>query len=281
MRHMFWIVCVLCFSMSSFIACGSGPDQETTQEKTTNNDGGTSDNEVKEQANADTAGGNDASTNKDASGGEVIVDENKEMTHGEKPMPEPTKEPVIDGGVETIPEKTETVPEKTETVPEKTNEPITDRVPEQPSEKVAENVPDVPPVPPIDKTGMFNWLKAGHYKGWKKESSIHAATPVHSANARVFINNTLDSSLAGGSSNHPLNSVSVKELYSASNVLRGWAVMVKTQPSAGVANWYWYEVLSTTSGANPVAAGQGQAASICTGCHTAGKDGFLTKYPLQ
>jgi hypothetical protein len=62
--------------------------------------------------------------------------------------------------------------------------------------------------------------------------------------------------------------------------LQGWAVMVKTsEDSANGKGWFWYEVTSTTSGADPVAIGNG--VQLCQGCHFIGKDFVLTTYPLQ
>jgi hypothetical protein len=56
--------------------------------------------------------------------------------------------------------------------------------------------------------------------------------------------------------------------------------MVKTQEeSAGGKGWFWYEVVSTRSGSNPVAGGNG--VQLCQGCHFIGKDFVLTNFPLQ
>ena len=43
--------------------------------------------------------------------------------------------------------------------------------------------------------------------------------------------------------------------------------------------WFWYELTSTKSGADPVAIGNG--VQLCQGCHFIGKDFVLTTYPLQ
>ena len=101
-----------------------------------------------------------------------------------------------------------------------------------------------------------------------------------SANARVYINGIMEASFKAGNKNHPKGSALVKELFSASNALRGWAVMVKTDANSNQGKgWYWYEVLSTTSGASPVADGNG--VGLCTGCHSSGNDYIRTSYPLQ
>ena len=90
----------------------------------------------------------------------------------------------------------------------------------------------------------------------------------------------INASLAAGNWSHPLGSSIVKEMYNADGDLQGWAVMVKTQDdSAGGKGWFWYEVTSTTSGSNPVAAGNG--VQLCQGCHFIGNDYVLTDFPLQ
>jgi hypothetical protein len=73
----------------------------------------------------------------------------------------------------------------------------------------------------------------------------------------------------------------VKELYGSGSEVTGWAVAVKTaEESQGGAGWYWYEVFSTTSGSNPVAAAQGP--NFCSSCHgNGGVDYVLTPFPLQ
>jgi hypothetical protein len=97
--------------------------------------------------------------------------------------------------------------------------------------------------------------------------------------ARVFINDLLEQSLASGATDHPVGAASVKEIYRADGEeLRGWAVMVKVDADFGPA-WYWYENYSTRSTDSPVADSVG--AGICTGCHSQGRDFFLTPFPLQ
>lgn len=192
------------------------------------------------------------------------------------PTPEPAPEPppVPDAAPEPAPEP----PPVPDTAPEPTPEKMAEPMPE----KMADVAPDgggSNDTVPTDSS-LFAWLVAGKYKSFKAESQIHASVAVHSANARVFINSIADQAMAAGGANHPTGSALVKELYTANNTLRGWAVMVKTNGSASSGqNWFWYEILSTTSGASPVANSNG--ASICTGCHTSGKDYVLTKYPLQ
>ena len=43
--------------------------------------------------------------------------------------------------------------------------------------------------------------------------------------------------------------------------------------------WFWYEVTSTTNGSKPVATGNG--VPLCLGCHAAGNDFVLSKFPLR
>ena len=56
--------------------------------------------------------------------------------------------------------------------------------------------------------------------------------------------------------------------------------MVKTSDdSDNGKGWFWYEITSTRSGSDPVAAGNG--VQLCQGCHFIGRDFVLTTYPLQ
>lgn len=130
---------------------------------------------------------------------------------------------------------------------------------------------------PTEADALFTWLQEGGYEGWPAESAVHASTGPH-GRVRTFIGPSLEASLLAESAEHPVGSASVKELHDGDGLL-GWAVMVKTQAGPAADSWYWYEVFSTTSGANPVADGQG--VSLCTGCHASGADYVRTPYPLQ
>ena len=144
--------------------------------------------------------------------------------------------------------------------------------------------PDVDSAVPTDLEDLFSYLQDGSYKSFAaQESSQHPTRGPHtnvSWPVRVFMDPLINASLAAGNTSHPAGSSIVKEMYDGDGDLQGWAVMVKTQDdSAGGKGWFWYEVTSTRSGSNPVAAGNG--VQLCQGCHFIGRDFVLTDYPLQ
>lgn len=135
-------------------------------------------------------------------------------------------------------------------------------------------------VVPTPSMELFPWLQAGNYMGFKAESAIHASTGPHGMNVRTFLNPTLFDALTAGSTNFPIGSAAVKELWGNGSKLLGWAVTVKVQAdSANGAGFYWYENYSTTDPSSPVADGTG--VGLCTGCHSNGKDFFMSPFPLQ
>jgi len=144
--------------------------------------------------------------------------------------------------------------------------------------------PKVDSAVPTDLGDLFQYLQKGSYKSFAaQESDKHPSAGPHTKvglPVRVFMDPLIDASLAAGNTSHPLGSSIVKEMYDGEGDLQGWAVMVKTsEDSAGGKGWFWYEVTSTKSGSDPVAAGNG--VQLCQGCHFIGKDFVLTGYPLQ
>jgi hypothetical protein len=131
---------------------------------------------------------------------------------------------------------------------------------------------------PSNAAELTPFLEGNEYSGFTAESAVHASTgsSPHGM-VRVYINDTLEQSLADGNTSHPVGSSAIKELYDADGVTRlGWAVSVKTAEDSGDGmGWYWYRNLSddVTADAN------GDAA--CTGCHQPGVDYFTSVYPLQ
>lgn len=134
---------------------------------------------------------------------------------------------------------------------------------------------------PATQEALFAYLQSGAYKSFPQESKIHPSTGPHGGNVRTYLNAPLFASFQAGNSSHPKGSAVVKELYGSGSEVTGWAVAVKTaEESQGGAGWYWYEVFSTTSGSNPVAAAQGP--NFCSNCHgNGGVDYVLTPFPLQ
>ena len=144
--------------------------------------------------------------------------------------------------------------------------------------------PKVDSAVPTDLGDLFRYLQEGSYKSFAaQESDKHPSAGPHTKvgwPVRVFMDPLINASLAAGNTSHPLGSSIVKEMYDGDGDLQGWAVMVKTsEDSAGGKGWFWYEVTSTKSGSDPVAAGNG--VQLCQGCHFIGKDFVLTGYPLR
>ena len=137
---------------------------------------------------------------------------------------------------------------------------------------------------PTDPDKLFAYLKAGKYREFEaQESANHPSTGPHSKfgrPVRVYLDPVLARSLADGNKQHPVGAAAVKEMFTESGKLEGWAVSVKTAAdSASGQGWFWYENTSTTSNENPVAAGNG--VPLCYGCHTPGRDYILTDFPLK
>ena len=144
--------------------------------------------------------------------------------------------------------------------------------------------PDVDSAVPTDLEDLFRYLRDGSYKSFAaQESGQHPTRGPHTNvgwPVRVFLDPVINASLAAGNASHPVGSSIVKEMYDGDGDLQGWAVMVKTQEdSDGGKGWFWYEVTSTRSGSDPVAAGNG--VQLCQGCHFIGRDFVLTNFPLQ
>jgi len=150
--------------------------------------------------------------------------------------------------------------------------------------KPTAETPDIDSAVPTGQDELFTYLKSGAYTEFAaQESSPHPTRGPHTNlgwPVRVFLDPIIDASLEAGNKSHPVGSSIVKEMYDGDDELQGWAVMVKTSDdSANGKGWFWYEVTSTTSGADPVAIGNG--VQLCQGCHFIGKDFVLSNYPLE
>lgn len=133
---------------------------------------------------------------------------------------------------------------------------------------------------PTNGAELFPWLQAGKYMGFAAESAQHASTGPHGGKVRTFLNPILFDALTNNSTNFPVDSAAVKELWGNGSKLLGWAVFVKTQADSASGNgFYWYEIYDTVDPANPVADGNGVA--LCSGCHSNGNDYYLSPFPLQ
>jgi hypothetical protein len=133
---------------------------------------------------------------------------------------------------------------------------------------------------PTNGAELFPWLQAGNYKNFAAETAQHASTGPHGGNVRTFLNPILFDALTNNSTNFPVESAAVKELWGNGAKLLGWAVFVKTQAdSAGGNGFYWYEIYDTVDPSGPVADGNG--VGLCSGCHSNGTDYYLSPFPLQ
>lgn len=134
--------------------------------------------------------------------------------------------------------------------------------------------------PPAEAAGLYAFLKSGGYKGWARESAPHPSRGPHPTRVVAYFNPALAASMQSAAGEHPKGAVAVKELFDADGRLAGWAAAIKTaERSAAGKGWYWYEVLSVSEGARPVAAAQG--VPLCFGCHAPGRDFVLSEYPLR
>lgn len=129
---------------------------------------------------------------------------------------------------------------------------------------------------PTDADALFAYLSAGDYRDFAAEADIHPSSGPHGA-VRTYFNELLVTSLEAGAATHPTGAASIKELYDG-GTLTGWAVAVKTDAdSAGGDGWYWYEVLDTAPGTEPIADGNG--VGLCAGCHEDGADFIFSPGP--
>jgi hypothetical protein len=117
---------------------------------------------------------------------------------------------------------------------------------------------------PSEGDALFSYLRAGEYRSFARESRVHRSAGPHGF-VRTHVNPRLEASLTAGNQLHPVGAAAVKELYDRSQELTGWAVMVKVGAGDAAADWYWYEVLSTTDGSAPVASGRDEP--LCSDCH--------------
>ena len=133
------------------------------------------------------------------------------------------------------------------------------------------------PIPEEGGQVLLDWLEGRGYAMWQAESTLHDSNGPHFGNVRTYVNDVLLESLEAGADSHPVGAASVKELYGdGTDSVGGWSTMLKLEEdSAGGDGWYWFERFGDSTFAD--AAG----ASVCTGCHSSGRDYFRTPFPLQ
>lgn len=104
------------------------------------------------------------------------------------------------------------------------------------------DVTDDPQLPPRGELDIEPWLAQQHFLTWRCETAVHdtAGNSAHRPRNRICSNSVLAAAIASGGE-LPIGSVSVKELYDASDVLMGYGVSRKVELGAGGTGWYWYE----------------------------------------
>lgn len=117
------------------------------------------------------------------------------------------------------------------------------------------------------------WLADGEYLGWRAEPQVHAGGGPHFGDVRTFFSPSLVESMEAGGEIHPVGAASVKELYGESDVVEGWAVMIKIDGSSGGDSWYWWEVHNGTTYADSV------GTTVCVNCHATGADYVVSPLP--
>lgn len=128
---------------------------------------------------------------------------------------------------------------------------------------------------PTNPDALLPWLEAQNYVDWDREAQIHPTAGPHGENVRTYFNVSLAGSMESTNEVHVVESAAVKELYT-DGLVKGWAVMVKTDEGEGTDTWYWYEVLDRTRPDNPFS---GQGLELCAGCHSSGRDHVRTEWP--
>ena len=119
------------------------------------------------------------------------------------------------------------------------------------------------------KEGILVFLKSKDYQDWRGDSAFR--TSEEHGKIKIFFNAKLEKSLEDDKGEHPVGSLSVKEIYKGS-VLDGYAIMGKHKAGSGKDTWFFYEVKGGAPDFDEVTAYDIGAPSDCADCHKAGKD---------
>ena len=128
---------------------------------------------------------------------------------------------------------------------------------------------------PTNEAELIPWLEGGAYETWLTESGVHESSGPHFGGVRTFVDDCLAASLEAGATEHPPGSAAIKQLYGDGDAIVGYSVMVKVAAGTGDDTWYWFERYGETVYADAI------GSELCTGCHGAGTDYFLSPWPLQ
>lgn len=115
--------------------------------------------------------------------------------------------------------------------------------------------------PPMGQTALEAWLATAVYKAWACESGPMPPRPNGAHNRTRVCSNRLVNTNTGGE--YAVGGASVKELFSSSDQLIGYAVSRHIKAGSTADTWYWYE----RSGSSLYADGVG--VGLCSGCHSA------------
>jgi len=131
---------------------------------------------------------------------------------------------------------------------------------------------------PNDPVALHEWVLERGYSEWTSWSEVRPNGGI--GGNRVFLNEVLVESLAGGQTQHPLGATAVREQYGEDlETLVGWAVTTRiSEDDTGADAWLWFEVFSTEPDATPAVAKPG--APGCVGCHSSATDFIHSTLPL-
>lgn len=145
--------------------------------------------------------------------------------------------------------------------------------------------------PTSGRAAVEAWLAKGFYKSWACEPLAHAPRSPSPHGPNRICSNAKLSAHAEDGGEYPVDSASVKELYSAdAGAIEGIAVARHVTAGTSGSTWYWYERVPLTSGAPHDDAGvvadglgsSGPAKDICVGCHQgAGSDAQHSRSRLR
>lgn len=114
-------------------------------------------------------------------------------------------------------------------------------------------------------------IATGDYTSWFGHESVQGpqGNSPHSQ-MKTFLNDTLKASVDAQNTEHPVGSISIKELYNNDgSEITGYAYSEKVAAGTDADTWLWYEDLNLS---NPEASYYGVGISTCRGCHSSGTD---------
>jgi hypothetical protein len=133
---------------------------------------------------------------------------------------------------------------------------------------------------PDEADALVSFLEAEQYASWAKEAEAHASAGPHGKSVRTYYSPKAAEALNSGAETFPAGAASVKELTSDGSVY-GYSVWVKVQDATDSGNgFFWYELVHH-DGADDTVYGNSRGSSACVGCHSAGKDYWLSTLPFE